>query len=110
MPETEPSSQDQGESEPQTQSESKPEQQQGRERRGEFELTDEKIDGMIGFLEQKNPEKAQELKQLQASDPEKFKAELKKVMREQFDKGERGGRGGRDGKGQQRRDGDTTNP
>lgn len=110
VPETEPSSQDQGESEPQTQSESKPEQQQGRERRGEFELTDEKIDGMIGFLEQKNPEKAQELKQLQASDPEKFKAELKKVMREQFDKGERGGRGGRDGKGQQRRDGDTTNP
>lgn len=106
-PETEPSSQDQGESEPQAQSESQPEERQGRERRGESELTDERIERTMGFLEQMNPEKAQELKQLQTSDPEKFKAELKKLMQEQS---ERGGRGGRGGRGQQRRDSDTTSP
>jgi len=95
------------ESQPQAQSESQPEERQGRERRDEFELTDEKIDGMIGFLEQKNPEKAQELKQLRQSDPEKFKTELKNFMREQFEKA-RGGEGGPGDR--QRRDGDTTSP
>ena len=57
-----------------------------------------------------NPDKAQELKQLQASDPEKFKAELKKLMREQSERGGHGGRGERGGRGRQRRDGDTTSP
>jgi len=115
---TETTSQEQGEisPEPQLKSEAQPqaesqlqtEEQQGKERRGESELTDEKIDGMIGFLEQKNPEKAQELKQLRQSDPEKFKRELKKLMREQFEKRGRGERseGGPDGR--QRRKGDTT--
>ncbi len=98
------------ESEPQAQSESQPEQQQGRERRGEFELTDEMIERTMGFLEQMNPEKAQELKQLQASDPEKFKAELKKLMQEQSGRGGRGGRGEGGPRGRQRRDGDTTSP
>jgi hypothetical protein len=108
--ETEPASQDQGESEAQAQSKSQPEERQGRDRRGESELTDEKIERTIGFLEQMNPEKAQELKQLRQSDPEKFKVEFRKVMREQFDKGGRGGRGERGPRGRQRRDGDTTNP
>jgi hypothetical protein len=92
---------------PQVQSKSQPEGRQGRERRDEFELTDEKIDGMIGFLEQKNPEKAQELKQLRQSDPEKFKVEFRRIMQEQFDKG---GRGERGGPGRQRQDGDKTSP
>jgi HlyD family secretion protein len=108
--ETEPSSQGQGESEPQAQSKSKPEQKQEGQRRDKSELTDEKIERTMGFLEQKNPEKAQELKQLRQRDPEKFKVEFRKVMREQFDKGERGERGERGGPGRQRGDGDTANP
>jgi len=117
-PETEPASQDRGEIGPETQvkseappqAESQPqtEERQGRKRRGDSELTDEKIDGIIGFLEQMNPEKAQELKQLRQSDPAKFKTELKKVMREQFEKGPGAGRGEGRPRGQQRRDGDTT--
>jgi len=95
------------ESQPQAESESQPEQQQGRGRRGGSELTDERIERTMGFLEQKNPEKAQELKQLRQSDPEKFKTELKKLMRE---RPERGGRGEGGSRGRQRRDGDTTSP
>jgi len=96
------------ESQPQAESESQTEQQQGRERRGEFELTDEMVERTMGFLEQMNPEKAHELKQLQTSDPEKFKAELKKLMQEQSGRGGRGGRGEGGPRGRQRRDGDTT--
>ena len=80
------------ESEPQVESESKPEameQQQpakdGRRPKGrQFELTDEIIEATMAHLNKTNPEKAQELEQLRKSDPEKFKAELRKVMREQF--------------------------
>jgi HlyD family secretion protein len=90
--------------EPEGESESKPEakeQQQPREdgRRPEgreFELTDEVIERMMGNLEETNPEKAEELKKLQESDPEKFKTELRRVMREQF-------RGGRRGRGDESR-------
>jgi hypothetical protein len=111
-PEAEAASQGQvtSESQSQAQSESQPEEQQGRGRRAESELTDERIERTMGFLEQMNPEKAQELKQLRQSDPEKFKAELKKLMREQSERGGHGGRGERGGRGQQRRDGDTTSP
>jgi RND family efflux transporter MFP subunit len=79
------------ESEPQVESESKSEaveQQQpakdGRRPRGkQFELTGEMIEVAMTRLKETNPEKAQELEQLRKSDPEKFKAELRKVMREQ---------------------------
>jgi HlyD family secretion protein len=102
----EASSQDKDEIKPErSKSQTQKHQEQGQD--GESELTDEKIDGMIGFLEQKNPEKAQELKQLRQSDPEKFKVEFRRIMQEQFDKG---GRGERGGPGQQRRDGDKTSP
>jgi HlyD family secretion protein len=114
-PETETAPEDQGgrEPEPQIRSETQPqaesqlqtEERQGRRSRGEFELTDEIIERTMGFLEQMNPEKAQELKQLRQSDPDKFKTEFKKVMREQFEKAGRGE--GRPG-GRQRREGDTT--
>jgi len=89
----------QSESQPQAQSESQREERQGRGRRAGFELTDEIIERTMGFLEQMNPEKAQELKQLQASDPEKFKTELKKLMREQFGRSRGGERGDRGRKG-----------
>jgi len=59
----------------------------------------------MGFLEKMNPEKAKELNQLRTKDQEKFKTELKKLMREQFEKA-RHGEGGPDGR--QRRKGDTT--
>jgi HlyD family secretion protein len=108
-PETETASQDQGgrEPEPQVQSEAPPQaesqpQIEGQQRRAEVELTDERIERTMGFLAETNPEKAEELKQLRQSDPEKFKTELKKLMRERF---ERGGRGGRS---RQRQDSDTT--
>jgi len=85
------------ESEPQVESESKPEAVEQQplakdERRPEgrqFELTDEIIEATMAHLNKTNPEKAQELEQLRKSDPEKFKAELRKVMREQFGRSRR---------------------
>jgi DNA anti-recombination protein RmuC len=53
---------------------------------GRFELTEEKIERIMNQLAKTDPEKAEELKQLQAKDPEKFKAELREVMQEQFGK------------------------
>jgi hypothetical protein len=53
-------------------------------RPGRFELTEEKIERIMNRLAETEPNKAKELKQLQEKDPEKFKAELRKVMREQF--------------------------
>lgn len=53
---------------------------------GRFELTEERIEHIMNQLAKTDPEKAEELKQLQAKDPEKFKAELRKVMQEQFGK------------------------
>ncbi len=51
-----------------------------------FELTEEKIERIMNQLADTNPEKAEELKQLKEKDPEEFKVELRKVMREQFGK------------------------
>ncbi len=51
-----------------------------------FELTDEKVEHIMSRLAESDPEKAKELAQLKEKDPEKFKVELKKVMRERFDK------------------------
>jgi hypothetical protein len=53
---------------------------------GRFELTEEKIERIMDQLAKTDPEKAEELKQLQAKDPEKFKAELREVMQEQLGK------------------------
>jgi hypothetical protein len=46
----------------------------------QFELTDEMTDRIMKGLAQMDPGKAKELEQLRKSDPEKFKAELKKTM------------------------------
>jgi len=51
-----------------------------------FELTEEKIEHIMNRLKKANPEEAEELEQLREKDAEKFKAELRKVMRERFGK------------------------
>lgn len=53
---------------------------------GRPELTEEKIGRIMKRLAETDPNKAEQLKQLQQKDPEKFKAELREVMREQFGK------------------------
>jgi hypothetical protein len=53
---------------------------------GRFELTEEKIERIMNQLAKTDPEKAEELKQLQEKNPEKFKTELREVMQEQFGK------------------------
>lgn len=49
-----------------------------------FELTDEAIERMMSRLAESDPAQAKELAKLRESDAEKFKAELRKVMRERF--------------------------
>ncbi|MHC4071223.1 MAG: efflux RND transporter periplasmic adaptor subunit, partial [Planctomycetota bacterium] len=72
----------------------------------QFELTDERIDRIMGMLAERDPEKAKKLKQLRQSDPEKFKAELMKTMQGMFGQmgqgGNRGGRGSNARRGQNR--------
>jgi len=51
-----------------------------------FELTEERIERIMNRLKETNAEKAEELSQLREKEPEKFKAELRKVTREQFGK------------------------
>jgi hypothetical protein len=53
---------------------------------GQFELTKEKIEHIMDRLAETDPNKAEQLKQLQEKDPEKFKTELREAMREQFGK------------------------
>lgn len=53
---------------------------------GRFELTDEVIEHMMSRLAETDPAKAEELAKLRKEDAEKFKAELRKVMRERFGK------------------------
>lgn len=55
----------------------------------QMELTDERIDRIMGMISQTDPQKAEELNKLRESDPEKFKTELQKLIK-QF----RQGRGG----------------
>jgi hypothetical protein len=55
-----------------------------RGRQGRFELTEERIERIMGRLKEAEPEKAAELKKLQEEDPNEFKAELRKMMRERF--------------------------
>lgn len=67
------------------------------------ELTEERIDGIMSMLAQRDPAKAKELEPLRKSDPEKFKAELIKAMQSMFGGAGRsenqGGRGGNAGPG-----------
>lgn len=60
----------------------------GGPRRGprRFELTDEIIERLMKDLAESDPAKAKELAKLREKEPDKFKDELRKVMREQFDK------------------------
>ena len=51
-----------------------------------WELTEEKIEHIMSYLADEEPAKAEELKQLRSKEPEKFKAELRKVMHEKFGK------------------------
>lgn len=51
-----------------------------------FELTDERIEDILKGLKERDPGKAAELAELREKDPEKFKAEIRKVMREHFGK------------------------
>lgn len=50
------------------------------------QLTKETIKRIMSRLAETNPEKAEELEQLRKKDPEKFRLELRKVMRGQFSK------------------------
>jgi hypothetical protein len=49
-----------------------------------IDLTDEAIERIMGRLAETEPAKAEELAKLRNQDPEKFKAELRAVMRQQF--------------------------
>jgi len=71
---------------------SKPESQgKGKsDRPQEFELTDERTTRILGYIEQSDPNKAEELKQLKKSDPEKFKTELRTLMQKQAQQFRRG--------------------
>ncbi len=72
----------------------------------EFEPTEEMIDHFMDRLKETEPEKAQELAELRGKEPEKFKEEIKNVMRERFrhmfrEQRSRGGFTGRpEGRGQ----------
>jgi len=51
-----------------------------------FELIDEEIDRVMTSLKKTDPKKAKELAKLREKDPEKFKIELRKYGRQEFDK------------------------
>jgi len=51
-----------------------------------LELTDEKVEQSMEWLEENNPQQAQKLTQLRKDDPEKFRQELRETSREQFGK------------------------
>lgn len=72
-------------------------------RQGRFELTDERIERIMERLKEAEPEKAEELEKLQEEDPNKFKAELRKTMRERF--GKRTRKHGKERLGKRRSDG-----
>ncbi len=57
---------------------------------GRFELTEERIERIMKRLAETEPQKAEKLEQLRKEDPEKFKTELRNVMRERFHQGFRG--------------------
>jgi len=79
--------------------------EEGERPRREFrggQMSDEMVERMLGQLAERNPEKAKELKELREKDPEKFRAEFRRAMREfrgEFT-GQRAGRGAREGRGE----------
>ena len=56
-----------------------------------FEPTDQTLEQMMGRLKETDPNKAQELEKLREQDPDKFRAELRKVMRQRLGKRQREG-------------------
>lgn len=56
-----------------------------------FEPTDQAVEQMMGRLKETDPNKAQEIEKLREQDPEKFRAELRKVMRQRLGKRHREG-------------------
>jgi multidrug resistance efflux pump len=72
--------------------------------RGQFQPTPEMINRMLDRLAQSQPDKAKELRQLQQSDPEKFKTELTKAVQSMIGARQGGGQGQR-GPGQGQRGG-----
>ncbi|MBN1803835.1 MAG: hypothetical protein JW837_01165 [Sedimentisphaerales bacterium] len=52
--------------------------------RGRFELTEEEISRIIKSLQENNPQKARELKELRQKDPNQFNIELRRHGREEF--------------------------
>ena len=55
-----------------------------------LELTDEKVEQSMEWLEENNPQQAQKLTQLRKDDPEKFRQELREATHEQFGKKNQG--------------------
>lgn len=51
-----------------------------------FEMTEERIERIMTRLKETNPERAKELEQLQKTEPDKFKAEIRKIARQQIAK------------------------
>ena len=51
-----------------------------------FEMKKEQIEGMLAKIREENPQKADELIRLRDKDPNAFRAELRKIMREDFGK------------------------
>ncbi len=81
--------------------------EEGERPRREFQggqMPDEMVERMLEQLAERNPEKAKELKELREKDPEKFRAEFRRTMREFREAfgGQRGGRGGREERGERR--------
>jgi len=58
----------------------------GRRRPGTFELTDEEIDRLLKAVKESDSKKAEEIAELRANNPKKFKEELKKHAREEYDR------------------------
>ena len=52
----------------------------------QFEPPEKRIERIMSWLEENDPEKAKEMKQLRSENPEKFKAEFEKIAREHFRK------------------------
>jgi len=67
---------------------------------GQFQLTDEMTDKILKGMKQFDPENAKKLEELRKSDPEKFKAELRKTMQSMRNRMGQGGGGMRQGQRQ----------
>jgi HlyD family secretion protein len=72
----------------------------------QFELPDDKIDGIMAGIKQFDPAKAKELEKLRKSNPDEFKTKLQEYLRSKMKEfgnrsgGAQGGRSGRPGQGE----------